>query len=119
MRKAVFPVIVCQRSSSVKSGRKLSIDSDGTIDMFLPVDNLEEENLDKVLKDEEDYSTVAQIPKLWTEGQGQFVLACNFFVWNATEKLLLPLEPSFRGLFIELGQKIYFYYLPGIKCEKP
>ena len=41
----MFPVVVCQRSSSGKSGRKLSIDSDGTIDMFLPVENLEENSL--------------------------------------------------------------------------
>ena len=41
----MFPVVVCQRSSSGRSGRKLSIDSDGTIDMFLPVENLEENSL--------------------------------------------------------------------------
>ena len=38
----VLPVVVCQGSSSGKSGRKLSIDSNGTIDMFLHVENLEE-----------------------------------------------------------------------------
>ena len=43
----MFPVIVCQRNSSVKSGRKLSIDSDGTIDMFLPVDNHKDDNLEE------------------------------------------------------------------------
>ena len=41
----MFPVVVCQRFSSGKSDRKLSIDSDGTIDMFLPVENLEENSL--------------------------------------------------------------------------
>ena len=46
MRKAVLPVVVCQRSSArKKKGRKLSIDSDGTIDMFLPLEILEEKSL--------------------------------------------------------------------------
>ena len=38
----MLPVVVCQRSSSGKKGRKLSIDSDGTIDIFLPFENQEE-----------------------------------------------------------------------------
>ena len=34
--------------------------------------------------------TVAQMPNLWTKGQGKFCLACNFFVSKDTEKLLTP-----------------------------
>ena len=35
-------------------------------------------------------NTVAQMPNLWTKGQGKFCLACNFFVSKDTEKLLTP-----------------------------
>ena len=36
------------------------------------------------------FHTVAQMPNLWTKGQGKFCLACNFFVSKDTEKLLTP-----------------------------
>ena len=73
---------------------------------------------DSIFKSNPWLSTVAKVAILWTEGQGQFVLACNIFVWNSTEKLLLPLKPIFWGLLMELVQKIFFdrimpYFTPS------
>merc|ERR1712156_9070 len=41
MRKAVLPVVVC--NESVKKKRRLSIDSNGTIDMILPFEENSED----------------------------------------------------------------------------
>ena len=56
----MLPVVVCQRSSSGKKGRKLSIDSDGTIDIFLPFEN-QEENSPPQIENSRDASHVASM----------------------------------------------------------
>ena len=51
MRKAVLPaVVVCQRSSFGK--KRLSIDSNGTVEMFLPLQNMEEQSLQELNRGE-------------------------------------------------------------------
>ena len=51
MRKAVLPaVVVCQRSSFGK--KRLSIDSNGTVEMFLPFQNMEEQSLQELNRGE-------------------------------------------------------------------
>ena len=56
----MLPVVVCQRSSSGKKSRKLSIDSDGTIDIFLPFEN-QEENSPPQIENSRDASHVASM----------------------------------------------------------